>query len=114
MVFEGMDDVRAHLHSIWLCNVDEYDGHMFNLTTMFQLFTKKLGKPLLPLLLLSSQDKELGTQERYCPCGEPSSDQREQSPEHMSPLCSSHQLKPHVPQEMGQEQQLQEQDDQPE
>ncbi len=32
------------MHSIWLCNVDEYDGHMCNLTATFQLFTKKIGK----------------------------------------------------------------------
>ena len=44
VVFEGMDNVWAHLHSIWLCNVDDYDRHMCNLTTMFQLFTKQIGK----------------------------------------------------------------------
>jgi hypothetical protein len=74
VVFEGMDDVQAHLHSIWLCKVDEYNGHMFNLTTMLQLFTKNLGKLPLLLLLLGSQDNTLGSQDRYCPCGEPPSD----------------------------------------
>ncbi len=44
MVFEGMDDVQAHLHSIWLCNMGDYDRHMCNLTTMFQLYTKQIWK----------------------------------------------------------------------
>jgi hypothetical protein len=56
-----------------------------------------MGKPQLPLLLLGSQDKELGSQERYYPCREPPSDQREQSLECMSPPCLSHQLKPCAP-----------------
>jgi hypothetical protein len=69
----------------------------------FNFLQNKLGKPLLPLLLLCSHDKELGSQERYCPCREPPSDQRKQSPERMSLPCLSHQLKPSAPQEMGQE-----------
>jgi hypothetical protein len=99
VVFEGMDDVRVHFHSIWLCKVNEYDGHMFKLTTMIQLFTKKFGKAATAAAPAwqSRQDKELGSQERYCPCGEPSSDQREQSPQCMSPQCLSHQLKSRAP-----------------
>ncbi len=62
----------------------------------FNFLQNEFGKPPLPLLLLGSQDKELGSQERYCPCREPPSDQREQSPERMSPPCLSHQLT-HVP-----------------
>jgi hypothetical protein len=38
-----IDDVRVHLHSIWLCNVDEYDGHVCNLTTIYN-FLQKNGK----------------------------------------------------------------------
>jgi hypothetical protein len=62
----------------------------------FNFLQNKFGKLPLPLLLLGSQDNELGSQERYCPCREPPSDQREQRLERMSPPCWSHQLT-HVP-----------------
>jgi hypothetical protein len=75
----------------------------------FNILQNKFRKPPLLLLLLGSQDKELGSQERYCPC-------RAIRPEGAEP--GTHELAmpepsvdPRAPQEMGQEQELQEQED---
>ncbi len=114
MVFEGMDDVQAHLHSIWLCNVDDYDRHMCNLTTMFQLFTKHIQKAATAAAPAWQSRQGTRQPRKILPMQRAAIRPEGAEPGMHEPAMLQSSVDPRAPQELGQEQELQEQEDQPE
>ncbi len=114
MVFEGMDDVQTYLHSIWLCNVDDYDRHMCNLTTMLQLFTKQIWKAAAAAAPAWQSRQGTWQPRKILPMQRATIRPEGAEPGTHEPAMLKPSVDPPAPQEMGQEQELQEQEDQPE